>query len=121
MWDRREQQVGEVKDPPACGVLHRAVCANPDAHRWCSSPLAPTQYVCEPRVPVRKQHQSLNLKLTTEPLPPAEAARFAELLAKRDQGSESFRAKTQAQTSAAAEIHQPAGEVESRASASTAP
>ena len=55
-----------------------------------------------------------------EPLPPAEAARFAELLAKLDQGSESFRAQTKAQASTAAEIRQPAGEVESRASASTA-
>ena len=55
-----------------------------------------------------------------EPLPPAEASRFAELLAKLDQGSESFRAQTKAQASTAAEIRQPAGEVESRASASTA-
>ena len=54
-------------------------------------------------------------------LPPAEAARFAEWLAKPDQGSEGFRAKTQAQASAAAETHQPAGKVESRASASTVP
>ena len=41
-----------------------------------------------------------------EPLPPAEAARFAELLAKLDQGSEGFRAQTQAQASTAAETHQ---------------
>ena len=58
---------------------------------------------------------------SAEPLPPAEAARFAELLAKLDQGSEGFRAQTQAQASTAAETHQPSGEVESRASASTAP
>ena len=56
-----------------------------------------------------------------EPLPPAEAARFAELLAKLDQGSAGFHAKTQAQASTAAETHQPAGKVESRASPSTAP
>ena len=56
-----------------------------------------------------------------EPLPPAEAARFAELLAKLDQGSEGFRAQTQAQASTAAETHLRAREVESRASASTAP
>ena len=54
-------------------------------------------------------------------LSPAEAARFAGLLAKLDQGSEGFRAQTQAQASTTAETHQPAGEVESRASASTAP
>ena len=51
---------------------------------------------------------------------PAEA-RFAKLLAKLDQGSQGFRAQTQAQASTSAETHQPAGEVESRASASTAP
>ena len=49
-------------------------------------------------------------------VPPAEAARFAELLAKLGQGSESFNAQTKAQASTAAETHQPAGEVESRAS-----
>ena len=43
-----------------------------------------------------------------------------ELLAKLEQGSEGFRAQTQAQASTAGKTHQPGGEVVSRASASTA-
>ena len=90
-----------------------------------AAPMPKPETSHEPRTLTKAQCRELSAYCERDPaelLPPAQAACFAELLAKLDQGSEGFRAQTQAQASTAAKTHQLGGEVESKASASsTAP